>query len=261
VTNDRDSNPRDSNPRDPNTNPDAREKREPGKRLFVGIRVSVSTSNALSGAAETLARRARDAGVDIRWVAPVGYHVTLKFLGWTREPVISAVLDVLAKAAENTPRFTIKCARLGAFPTNEKASVVWAGIDEQSGALAELAKRIEQGCARLGFEPEKRAFHPHVTIGRLRKVAAIREVVLPMAEQMFGDTRVDSMTLFESETKSTGSVYKEVRRIDFKTAPEAPVSGSERQTLAVQLDATKRSTHAESETDDGWPRGHHHDDL
>jgi hypothetical protein len=69
------------------------------------------------------------------------------------------------------------------------------------------------------------------------------------------------MTLFESETKSTGSVYKEVRRIDFKTAPEAPVSGSERQTLAVQLDATKRSTHAESETDDGWPRGHHHDDL
>jgi 2'-5' RNA ligase len=257
-----------TNDRDPNTNPDAREKREPGKRLFVGIRVSVSTSNALSGAAETLARRARDAGVDIRWVAPVGYHVTLKFLGWTREPAISAVLDVLAKAAENTPRFTIKCARLGAFPTNEKASVVWAGIDEQSGALAELAKRIEQGCARLGFETQAgagsspaRAFHPHVTIGRLRKVAAIREVVLPMAEQMFGDTRVDSMTLFESETKSTGSVYKEVRRIDFKTAPEAPVSGSERQTLAVQLDATKRSTHAESETDDGWPRGHHHDDL
>lgn len=231
--------------------------KQPGKRLFVGIRVSVGTSNALAGAAETLARRARDAGVDIRWVAPVGYHVTMKFLGWTRESALEAVLDAIARAAESTPRFTMKCARLGAFPTGEKASVVWAGIEEQSGALDALAKRLEEGCARLGFEREKRPFHPHVTIGRLAKVAAVREVVLPMAEQMFGDTRVDSMLLFESETKSSGSVYKEIRRIDFKAAVLAGDPASERQTPAL----LREHADTDPETDDGWPRGHHHDDL
>lgn len=232
---------------------------EPGKRLFVGLRVSVATANALAGAAETLARRARDAGTDIRWVAPVNYHLTLKFLGWTREAAIGALLDVL-EAAAATPRFTIKCARIGGFPSLEKSSVVWAGIEEQSGALAQLAKQIEDGAARLGFAPEKRSFHPHVTLGRLRETRPLKEVVLPLSEQMFGDTRIDSLTLFESETKSSGSVYKELQRVAFKTASETPKPGSERQTPEVNLDPSKRSS-AEPDTDDGWPRGHHHDDL
>ena len=33
----------------------------PGKRLFVGVRVSVGVANALAACVETLARRARDA--------------------------------------------------------------------------------------------------------------------------------------------------------------------------------------------------------
>jgi 2'-5' RNA ligase len=230
-----------------------------GKRLFVGLRVSVATANALAGAAETLARRARDAGVDIRWVAPISYHVTLRFLGWTRDETIGAIVDVLEGAAELS-RFTMKTARLGGFPSLEKSSVVWAGVDEQSGALAKLAASIEAGARTLGFPPEQRAFHPHVTLGRLRETRAVREVVLPLSEQMFGDTRVDVMTLFESETKSSGSVYKEIRKIDFKTAQDRTVSAVERQAPGVNVDPSKRSN-AEPDTDDGWPRGHHHDDL
>jgi 2'-5' RNA ligase len=233
---------------------------EPGKRLFVGLRVSVGTANALAGAAETLARRARDAGADIRWVAPVNYHLTLKFLGWTREDAIGEIVDALESSAAQVPRFTIKCARIGGFPSIDKASVLWAGVEEQSGALAQLAKQIEDGTARLGFAPEKRSFHPHVTLGRLRETRPLKEVVLPLSEQMFGDTRIDSLTLFESETKSSGSVYKELQRVTFKTASERSVSGSERQTPEVNLDPSKRSS-AEPDTDDGWPRGHHHDDL
>jgi len=36
---------------------------------------------------------------------------------------------------------------------------------------------------------------------------------------MFGDTRIDAVTLFESETKSSGSVYREISRIELKQAP------------------------------------------
>lgn len=238
--------------------------KEPGKRLFVGIRLAVATTNAVSGAAETLARRARDAGVDIRWLAPASYHVTLKFLGWTREAAITAVVDALDAAVEPTPRFTMKCARLGAFPSLEKASVVWAGIEEPSGALDALAKRIDARAAGLGFAAEQRGFHAHVTIGRLRETRPLRDVVLPVSEQMFGDTRVDSVTLFESVTKSTGSVYSELHRIAFKTPGSSSVSAVQRQTPAVQLDVTTRSNESaavgtDTETDDGWPRGHHHD--
>jgi 2'-5' RNA ligase len=213
-----------------------------GKRLFVGARVSVGTANQLAACAEQLARRAKDARVDIKWVAPTAYHVTLKFLGWTRTEMIGAVRDALDTAATGVGRVGFRTARVGAFASLDKASVVWAGI-EDAAALNDVAARIEAAMSGLGFASESRPFHAHVTLGRLREVAAIREVVLPLAEQMFGETRIDGVTLFESETKSSGSVYRELHRIHFKTVQNAP----ERQTGAVDVG---------DETDDGWPRGH-----
>jgi len=213
-----------------------------GKRLFVGVRVSVPCANALAACAETLARRTKDARLDVKWVAPANYHVTLKFLGWTREDAIGALRDGLDAALAGVAPFRFRTARLGAFPSLDKASVLWAGV-EHGAALAELAGRVETACAALGFVAEKRAFHAHVTLGRLREIRPIREVVLPLSEQMFSDTRVDGVTLFESETKSSGSVYREFHRISFKQ----PEIAEKRQTPALDLG---------DETDDGWPRGH-----
>ncbi len=221
--------------------------RPPGKRLFVGVRVSVQTANALAAAAETLQRRARDAGIDIKWVAPVNYHATLKFLGFTREDAIGAVRDALDKALVGVSALKFRTARLGAFHSLDKASVLWAGIDDN--ALDDIASRVERAMVGLGFPAETRRFHAHVTLGRLRETRPVRDVVLPLSEQMFSDTRVDGVTLFESETKSSGSVYREVHRIVFKSAENAPKTGLDRQTGAVELG---------DETDDGWPRGHGH---
>jgi RNA 2',3'-cyclic 3'-phosphodiesterase len=212
------------------------------KRLFVGIRVSVQTANALTQAAETLQRRCRDAKLDLKWVAPVNYHVTLKFLGPTRIDAIGSVRDALEAAIVGVSPMKFRTARLGAFPSLEKASVLWAGVE---GSLDDLATRIDHAMAGIGYPAEKRAFHAHVTLARLRETRPLKDVVLPLSEQMFSDTRVDGVTLFESETKSSGSVYRDLHRIVFKT----PEKTLERQTGAVDLG---------DETDDGWPRGHSH---
>src|SRR4051794_40734760 len=204
-----------------------------GKRLFVGVRISVATANTLAGCVETLARRAKDAGVDLRWVAPINYHVTLAFLGWTGIDAISSVCDAVAAATAGLDRLTFWTSRLGAFSSLDRATVVWAGI-EDSGALARLAGAVGEATCALGFARDPRPFHPHVTIARLREARAIRDVVLPMAEQMFGDTRVDAVTLFESETKSSGSVYKELAKIGFhKPGNQGPEAGK-RQTVALE---------------------------
>lgn len=213
-----------------------------GKRLFVGVRVSVQTANDLAACAETLARRATDARVDIRWEQPANYHVTLKFLGWTRDDAIGAVRDALDDAASGAQTFSFRTERLGAFPALERASVVWAGAT--SDALTALAAKIENGVAELGFVRDKRPFHPHVTIGRVRETRPVREVVLPLAEQVFGETRLDAIILFESETKSTGSVHREIWRSTFKPPVDRRYLAPDRQSAPVELD----------ETDDGWPR-------
>lgn len=231
----------------------------PGKRLFIGARISVAAANALAGCAETLARRARDAGVDLRWVAPINYHVTLAFLGWTGIDAISAVCDALAAAATGTDRLSFRTTRLGAFGSLDRATVLWAGV-EDTGGLTRLAQSVAEAMAGLGFPREARPYHPHVTIARLRAPRAIRDVVLPMAEQMFGDTRLDSVTLFESETKPSGSVYRELAKISLRPPLAAASSPEKRQTGALERTAPDRASTANSDdsdsgTDDGWPRG------
>jgi 2'-5' RNA ligase len=214
--------------------------------LFIGVRVSTQTANALAACAEMLQRRSRDAGIDLKWVAPTNYHVTLKFLGWTRDEAVAAVADAAREALTGVQAFKFRTARLGAFASLDKASVVWAGIEDPA-PLTDLATRIEGACEALGFAREKRAFHPHVTLARLAETRAVKDLVLPLSEQMFSDSRVDGVTLFESETKSSGSVYRELHRIDFKPASIDPLGAPKRQTGALELG---------DETDDGWPRGH-----
>src|SRR5262249_16991249 len=125
---------------------DRRGDMRPGKRLFVGARVSVAVANALAGCAETLARRARGAGgegprVDVRWVGTVNYHVTLAFLGWTGLETIGRVCDALVAATAGESRMMFRTSRLGAFPSLDHASVLWAGIEDGAG-LTGIARSI-----------------------------------------------------------------------------------------------------------------------
>jgi 2'-5' RNA ligase len=212
------------------------------KRLFVGIRPAVATVAELGEVCETLARRAQTAGVPIKWVAPASYHVTVKFLGWARPEVVPAVVDAIRAAAVAAP-FSFTTARLGAFPSRERATVVWAGVECEP--IARLARALEDSCAALGFAREKRAFHGHVTLGRLRDPRGVSEVLLPFAEQVFSETRVHTVTLFESVTKPTGSEYRAVADLPLGAALEA----QKRQSPGVE------SSLERIDTDDGWPRG------
>lgn len=233
-----------------------------GKRLFVGVQVSIATANALARCAEALARRARDANVDIAWVRPVNYHVTLKFLGWTRDDAVGAVRDHIAAALVGATSFRFTTARLGGFPSLDRASVLWAGIDPTphslfgsaaragkagtiedrgAGLLGDLAARVDRATADLGFAAEQRPYHPHVTLGRLREIRPLRDVVLPMSEQMFSESVVDAVSLLESVQESNTYAYKEIFRIGFKTAE----IDQKRQTEALQQGD-------DTDTDDGW---------
>lgn len=215
-------------------------------RLFVGVPVAPSVAQALAGAAETLARRARNAGLSLSWVPPANYHVTIAFLGAARPEAVSAVRARLVELAAAGRAFRFRAARLGAFPDRGRATVVWAGVEESTGELARLAEVVAGGMAELGFARDPRPYHPHVTLARLREPADVSEVALPLSEQVFGESRCDTLTLFNSVAIQGCSEY----RMEAVAALGTPKSAPERQTEAVQtapLDASHGS-------DDGWDR-------
>jgi len=176
-------------------------------RLFIGVRISMESVAAVSAAVERMRDAAERERVRVRWVAPASYHVTLKFLGEARPEVVPAVRDAVGEALDGMPAFSFAARGAGAFPSLERARVMWIGVDDPEGHLSRLAGACDDALEPLGFRREARAFHPHVTIGRLKQVAPVESVVLGCTEQGYSETRATEVTLFESVMKSGGSEY------------------------------------------------------
>ncbi|MGZ9235782.1 MAG: 2'-5' RNA ligase family protein, partial [Anaerolineales bacterium] len=76
-----------------------------------------------------------------------------------------------------------------------------------------LQRGTESASRRLGYESEERGFSPHLTIGRVKQTVnateqqTIRRALEETKIDSLGTARVDSVHLYKSELKSTGSVY------------------------------------------------------
>jgi 2'-5' RNA ligase len=81
-------------------------------------------------------------------------------------------LDVIAEslryAGEGGPALPLRLDELGAFPGRRKPRILSLRL-ESTPALELLQDRIERGGEAIGFPPEGRPFHPHVTLGRVRE--------------------------------------------------------------------------------------------
>lgn len=179
-------------------------------RAFVAIRIDPAVEDALAGFIETL----RESSDGIRWIRRANLHLTLRFLG---NEVAAEQLDRLSPALERiaaaTVPFVIEVGGTGVFPDPQRPRVVWAGLE--SDALIELAARVEAAAVEAGFAPERRAFSPHLTIGRVRYPRGwrtVRGAITEASAREFGATRVDAMMLYQSTLGPEASTYTELVR-------------------------------------------------
>jgi RNA 2',3'-cyclic 3'-phosphodiesterase len=150
----------------------------------------------------------------VRWTSAQSMHITLRFLGDTREEQIPLVVEALKiRCAEATP-MALTLSRVGAFPNVRQPRVIWVGIDGETTDLRNLQRHLEQDARGLGWEVEERAFRPHLTIGRRNRFLDPRRDVLP---QTTGWSEIemtpipfvlDVVTLMESRLTPKGAVYR-----------------------------------------------------
>ena len=133
-------------------------------RLFVAITPPERVRSEIRRATEPL----RVAKLPVRWVPAGQLHLTLKFLGEAGEEQVATIQTGLDEAARGYRPFVLRLGSVGAFPSIRRARVVWLGV-EAPEALFRLTGAIESRMERRGFEPDGRAFHPHITLGRVRK--------------------------------------------------------------------------------------------
>jgi RNA 2',3'-cyclic 3'-phosphodiesterase len=169
-------------------------------RLFVAIRPPEAIRDLLIDA--------MDDSPELRWVPEEQLHLTLRFIGEVERPLADDIAHELEKV--RAERFQIRILHVGRFD-QRNGGALWAGV-EPKAPVAELAARVDRACTRAGLEPERRAFHPHITLARwsgrsVRAADAFVERARGLSSEPFA---VRSFILFESHLSRHGPHYETV---------------------------------------------------
>jgi RNA 2',3'-cyclic 3'-phosphodiesterase len=179
------------------------------KRTFLAVHFSNPIIEALARLQDRLKSKA-GTRARIKWVTPGNIHVTLQFLGEVETGLLSALSGELEHAFTHIEAFDIEVAGVGAFPSPIKPRVVWAGVEKGQEELAALARQVQEATGALGFEPEKRSFRPHVTLGRVRdprKTGELSSALDEFGGERIGECQIGEVALVASDLRPTGPVY------------------------------------------------------
>lgn len=169
-------------------------------RLFVAIRPPDAIRDLLIDA--------MDVSPDFRWLNDAQLHLTLRFVGEIDRPLATDLSDALARV--RSAPFELRIAGLGHFE-QRNSGTLWAGVEPKS-PLAALATKVERSCQSVGLGPERRAFHPHITLARWkgRRSHEVREFLERKGGLSSGPFNVREFILFESHLSRHGAHYEEV---------------------------------------------------
>ncbi|MFI5046410.1 MAG: RNA 2',3'-cyclic phosphodiesterase [Acidimicrobiia bacterium] len=150
----------------------------------------------------------------LSWSRPSQWHLTAQFLGPVAD--VDALVRAVGRTVAGESVFAVGLGGVGAFPSPDRASVVWVGLDEGVDALASLAGAVERATAPLGYQSEGRPYAAHLTVARARRPCPVGSVLASIGDGPFGRTwDVREIVLFESDTRPTGAVYREVAHVPF----------------------------------------------
>jgi len=169
-------------------------------RLFVAIRPPEPIRDLLIDAMDDRA--------DFRWQDEAQLHLTLRFVGEVERPAAEDLAGALGQI--RAAPFDVRIKGVGRFD-QRSSGALWAGIEPKE-PLATLAAKIERVCQSVGLEPERRAFHPHITLARWkgRRSREAEEFVASRRALASEPFAVAEFILFESQLSRHGAHYEAV---------------------------------------------------
>lgn len=138
-----------------------------------------------------------------RWTTKDNLHLTLEFIGDSREEDLIRIIEAGEKAFSNFSPFVIKIEKLSFDP---RKRMIWA-ILEETKILEKVKNELQDNLLEqeVDFKIENRKFHPHITIARLKN-----EVPKPLNEYNSDYNAIFSVNevlLMQSELKPSGPTY------------------------------------------------------
>ena len=168
-------------------------------RAFLAVVPPDDVLDAVGAAAATI-----DVPSTARRTSRPQWHLTLQFLGNRVE--FAAVADALEPLAVRGSAVGIGSA--GAFPTERRGRVLWLGVNQGAELLVQLAAAVGALLGPVGYPPEARPYHAHLTLARLKAPTDLRSVVAALGSGPVGRAwTAEEVVLFQSKTGRGGAEY------------------------------------------------------
>ena len=140
-----------------------------------------------------------------RWQTEAQLHLTLKFIGEVDRRTAEDVATALGYLRH--PGLRLALSGVGMFDKRGRPEALWVGVTPKEPVKA-LHDKVEQALRTVGLPPEGRAYLPHITIARMKSLAAPLEPFMAthggVASMPFD---VTDFCLYESQLTRDGAVY------------------------------------------------------
>lgn len=181
-------------------------------RTFIGIGLPDGCRRAIDRAVAPF----RSGPRGVSWTPEENLHVTMKFLGEIASTRVDAIASLMADAAREIPPVEISVEGAGGFPSPRDPRVLWVAVRDPLELVGKLHENMETALSGAGFPREGRPFHPHVTVGRVRKALPpgwAEGFFRELSGVRFGSARVTSCRLYESRLSPGGAAYAVLRDV------------------------------------------------
>jgi 2'-5' RNA ligase len=183
-------------------------------RLFVAVFPPAEVVGRLTEAAHGLAGGLSPRAV--AWTRPEQIHLTLNFLGNVERAKVEEFQRAVEAACRRGEPLLLRARGLGCFPSPARARIIWAGLGGAGAAAEGLKGTLDDCLAPLGYVPDKRPFHSHLTIGRVKLLNGgdrrhLAATLPRWREADFGSWTVARVDLMQSVLSPAGAEYAPVQ--------------------------------------------------
>lgn len=180
----------------------------PGKKRGERLFVALDPPREVKAAVAVWGREAARTGRGMRPVDAEKTHITLAFLGYRNPNEAGVITEAMARVA--APAGELGLGEPLWLPKRRPRSLAIA-VNRDSGELDEIRTAlVAELASAIGWEPERRAFLPHLTAVRMGRGFEMGSDPLPPTPQL--NFTGESLTLYRSTLDSAGVRYEVLAR-------------------------------------------------
>lgn len=138
----------------------------------------------------------------------------MRFLGEISTETVEKVIEQMKEIKSQS--FDIEFKGIGTFPNIKNPRVIWIGIKKGSIELKEIYAQLEPRLRKIGFNPDKKGFSPHLTIARVRSGRnrkTLTDTLGHMELHEIGIIRAEILKLKKSTLTPSGPIYSTMHEV------------------------------------------------